>query len=461
MREHGAGQDGRVTDRLIGDLRRAVGVGHVLTDPDAVEAYAVDWSRRFRGPVLAVVRPAAAAEVSAVVSACVAAGVPLLAQGGNTGLVGGSVPGPDSAPTVIVSTRRLTRLEPVDELAGQVTAGAGVVLADLHRHVLAAGWEYGVDLAARDSATIGGTVGTNAGGIRVCCHGMTRAQVVGVEAVLPDGSVISHLGGLPKDNTGYDLTGLLVGSEGTLGVVTAVRLRLVRPATASAVALVGVRDAADALDLVRSAVPRGVRLLAAEIMDAAMLRHVCDVASLPWPLPQEHEHVLLLETESPAVGDVAMDLPDDRDVVVALDDAARARFWSYRERAAEATAVLGVPHRFDVSVPMGSWDAFVADMRSRLVALDDVDEVLVFGHLADGNLHVEVLGPEPDDGRADAVVLAAVADHRGSISAEHGVGRAKAAYLSLTRSPAEIAAMRAIKAALDPHGLFNPGALLP
>jgi FAD/FMN-containing dehydrogenase len=123
--------------------------------------------------------------------------------------------------------------------------------------------------------------------------------------------------------------------------------------------------------------------------------------------------------------------------------------------------VLGVPHRFDVSVPMGSWDAFVTDMRSRLVALDDVDEVLVFGHLADGNLHVEVLGPEPDDGRADAVVLAAVADHRGSISAEHGVGRAKAAYLSLTRSPAEIAAMRAIKAALDPHGLFNPGALLP
>jgi FAD/FMN-containing dehydrogenase len=222
-----------------------------------------------------------------------------------------------------------------------------------------------------------------------------------------------------------------------------------------------VRDAADALDLVRSAVPRGVRLLAAEIMDAATLRHVCEVASLPWPLPRRHPHVLLIETESPADGDVALSLPDDRDVVVALDAAARARFWSYRERVAEATAVLGVPHRFDVSVPMGSWDSFVTDMRARLVAVDEVDEVLVFGHLADGNLHVEVLGPDPDDERADTVVLAAVADHHGSISAEHGVGRAKAAYLSLSRSPAEIATMRAIKAALDPRGLFNPGALLP
>ena len=192
-----------------------------------------------------------------------------------------------------------------------------------------------------------------------------------------------------------------------------------------------------------------------------MLRHVCDVASLPWPLPAPAEHVLLLETESPRDGEIAMDLPDDRDVVVALDAADKARFWSYRERAAEATAALGVPHRFDVSVPMGSWDAFVADMRARATALPDVEEVLVFGHLADGNLHIEVLGPRPEDERADAAVLAAVADHHGSISAEHGVGRAKAAYLGLSRSPAEIATMRAIKAALDPGNLFNPGALLP
>ena len=164
-----------MTGQLIDSLRAAVGDAHVLTDADVVAPYAVDWSRRFSGPVLAVVRPADAEEVSAVVRACVEARVPVLPQGGNTGLVGGSVPGHDSLPTVVLSTRRLTRLDPVDQLAGQVTAGAGVVLADLHGHVRAAGWEYEVDLAARDSATVGGTVGTNAGGIWVCCHGMTRA----------------------------------------------------------------------------------------------------------------------------------------------------------------------------------------------------------------------------------------------------------------------------------------------
>jgi len=445
---------------LVAALRTAVGDAHVLTDPDVVAAYAVDWSRRFSGPALAVVRPSSTDEVVAVVRACADAGVPLLAQGGNTGLVGGSVPGATGPAVVIVSTRRLTRLDPVDHLSGQVTAGAGVTIAGLHAHARAAGWEYGVDLASRDTATVGGTIATNAGGIRVCCHGMTRRQVMGIEAVLADGSVISHLGGLPKDNTGYDLAGLLVGSEGTLGVVTAARLSLVRPAVASNVAIVAVRDAADGLALARDIVPSHSRLLAAEILDAAMLRHVCDISGLPWPVSPDAAHVLLVETESEP-GELALHLPDDRDAIVALDAADRARLWSYRERAAEAASALGVPHRFDVSVPMGAWDPFVDDMKARLADVDHVDEVLVFGHLADGNLHVEVLGPEPDDERCDEVVLRCVADHAGSVSAEHGIGRAKAGYLGLTRTPPEIATMRAIKTALDPQDLLNPGVLLP
>jgi FAD/FMN-containing dehydrogenase len=448
------------TPPVLGALVEVVGRQHVLTDPDVVAPYAVDWSRRFSGPVLAVVRPADTAEVAAVVRVCAEAGVPMLPQGGNTGLVGGSVPGPHGPAVVVVSTRRLTRLDPVDQLGGQVTAGAGVAIADLHRHARDAGWEYGVDLASRDSATLGGTIATNAGGIRVCCHGMTRRQVVGIEAVLADGSVVEHLAGLPKDNTGYDLTGLFVGSEGTLGIVTAARLRLVRPATASSVALVGVRDATDALEVVRTAVPTGVRLLAAEILDEAMMRHVCETSGLAWPLRGAHGHVLLVETESAVPGDVELLLDDDRDAVVAVTPSDQARFWSYRERAAEAAAAIGVPHRFDVSVPLGGWDAFVVDMRSRLREVPEVDEVLVFGHLADGNLHVEVLGPVPDDERADEVVLRCAADHGGSISAEHGVGRAKAAYLGLTRSAAEIAALRAVKTAFDPRGLLNPGVLL-
>ncbi len=453
--------DASATSRLLTDLASLVGEAHVLTDPDVTASYGIDWSRRFSGPVLAVVRPADTAQVAAVVAAVVAAGVPVLPQGGNTGLVGGSVPSPEGPAVVVISTRRLTHLDPVDDLAGQVTVGAGVVLADLQRHVSAAGWEYGVDLAARDSATVGGTIATNAGGIRVCCHGMTRRQVVGIEAVLPDSSVISHLAGLPKDNTGYDLTGLMVGSEGTLGIVTGARLRLVRPAIASAVALIGVRDAADALALVRSIVPRGVRLLAGEILDAATLRLVCDVTGFPWPLADHADHVLLVETESPAPGEIALDIPLDRDAVVAVDAADRARFWAYRDRVSECLSTLGVPHRFDISVPLERIDEFVAEMRNRLVSIAEVHTVLVFGHLVDGNLHIEVLGPDADDERADALVLRCVADHGGSISAEHGVGRAKAAYLGLSRSEAEIAAMRAVKAAFDPHALFNPGVLLP
>jgi FAD/FMN-containing dehydrogenase len=445
--------------RLLADLRAAVGEEHVLTDADVVAAYAVDWSRRFHGPALAVVRPGSTDEVVAVVRACSAAGVPMLPQGGNTGLVGGSVPGAHGPAVVVVSMRRLTRLDPVDELSGQVTVGAGVTIADLHRHARAAGWEYGVDLASRDSATVGGTLATNAGGIRVCCHGMTRRQVMGIEAVLADGSVVSHLGGLPKDNTGYDLAGLLVGSEGTLAVMTAARLALVRPAVASNVALVAVRDAADGLALARDVVPSHSRLLAAEILDAAMLRHVCEVASLPWPVSADAAHVLLVETESEP-GELALHLPDDRDAIVALDAGDRARLWAYRERAAEAASTLGVPHRFDVSVPMGAWDGFVDDMKARLAAAPEVTEVLVFGHLADGNLHVEVLGPEPDDERSDEIVLRTVADHGGSVSAEHGIGRAKAPYLHLTRSAPEIETMRRIKQALDPDNLMNPGVLL-
>jgi FAD/FMN-containing dehydrogenase len=445
---------------LVAGLVRAVGTAHVLTDPDVVASNGRDWSGRFAGPVAAVMRPASTLEVAAVVRACRDAGMPLLVQGGRTGLVGGSVPGPHDPPMVVVSTTRLTRLDPVDADAGQVTAGAGVTIAALHAHARAAGWEYGVDLAARDSCTVGGTIGTNAGGIRVCCYGMTRRQVLGVEAVLPDGSVVSHLGGLLKDNTGYDLAGLMVGSEGTLGVVTAARLALHRPPRGSAVALIGVRDAEHAATLARSAVPQGSRLLAAEIIDAPLLHAICAHTGLPWPLRVGAPHVLVLETESDP-GEVALDLPDDLDVVIALDPVDKARFWDYRDRAGETITAFGITHRFDVTVPPGEWDAFVADATQRVRRLDDVAHVFSFGHLADGNVHFEVIGPGPDDERVDEIVLRCVADHAGSISAEHGVGRAKARYLHLTRSTAEIAAMRALKSALDPQGLFNPGALLP
>jgi FAD/FMN-containing dehydrogenase len=443
---------------LLAGLREAVGPDHVIVDPDLMGQYVVDWAGRFGGPALAVVRPRDTAEVSAVLAACHAAGVPVVPQGGNTGLVGGSVPAAaGSALPVVLSTRRLADLGEVDPRSGQVTAGAGATLAAVQAAARAAGWVYGVDLAARDSATIGGTVATNAGGIHVIAFGMTRAQVTGIEAVLADGTVVSHLAGLLKDNTGYDLATLLCGSEGTLAVITAVRLRLHRPAGRTSVALVGCASYAEAMDRMASAVEPGTRLLAAEVIDETGMDLASAVIGQPWPLRGRHPVVLLLEVVDGGDASGFRDL-DDADVTVALDAAERERLWAFRERQSEAFSTLGVCHKLDVSAPLAVLPECADDLRALVDAWPGVTHAGVFGHLADGNIHLEIHGPEGP--AIDEAVLARVAQYGGSISAEHGVGRAKAADLHLCRSAAEIAAMRSIKQALDPAGILNPGVLL-
>jgi FAD/FMN-containing dehydrogenase len=450
-------------DELAEAMRGVVGGGHVLTEPALMEQYVVDWSGRWRGSASMVVRPGSTQEVSAVLRLCSAAGVPVVPQGGNTGLVGGSVPasGPGQRPApVVLSTRRLDGLGDVDHLAGQVTAGAGATLGDVRRHVSAAGWSYGVDLAARDSATIGGTVATNAGGIHVVAYGMTRAQVVGVEAVLADGSVISHLSGMLKDNTGYDLGALLCGSEGTLGVITAVRLRLHRTTSRTSVALIGCRTYAESISLMSSAVAPGVRLIAAEVIDEQGMELAASLTGTTWPLAGRHRLVVLLEVVDggDASGFVGL---DDADVVVGLDSSEQSRLWAFREAQGEAFSSLGVTHKLDVSVPLPSLAACCDELRGIVSADPQVTVFGVFGHLADGNIHVEMHGPAADDLTADLAVLECVARYGGSISAEHGVGRAKAGELHLCRSASEIAAMRALKAAWDPQGLMNPGVIFP
>lgn len=452
---------------LLSDLADVVGQEHVLTDPALTESFTTDWTRRWGGLALAVVRPGSSAEVAGVLAACLAAGVPVIPQGGNTGLVGGSVPGDgcDDLP-IIVSTRRLTRLDPIDEVSGQVTVGAGVTLGDLHRYVGKAGWEYGVDLAARDSATVGGTVATNAGGIRVIAHGMTRAQIAGIEAVLPDGSIVEHLAGLPKDNTGYDLAGLLTGSEGTLGIVTAVRLRLHRPHAPSTVALLGVSTYDDALRLMRAAVRPGITLLAAEVTDRTGVELAMRMSGLPWPLAARHPLTLLLEIADGGEGEgFDADVLGDLDVAVALDATERARLWTYRELQGEVftayAAEHGAPpaHKLDISIPLRRLAECAELLRQRVEAYPSVIAFGVFGHLGDGNIHVEIAGPATDDEAVDMIVIGAVREFGGSVSAEHGIGRAKAHFLDYSRSPAEITAMRSIKAALDPRGIMNPGVL--
>lgn len=472
------------SDRFTSDLRAAfrqiVGDSQVLDTPELMEPYCIDWSRRFSGPALAVARPGSVDEVSAVMRACAAAGVPVLPQGGNTGLVGGSVPAPrkfnaenaqvrgagaqvrgdsgDVALPVIVSMRRLSWIDDVDALSGQVSAGAGATLGDVQRAARAAGWEYGVDLAARDTATIGGTVATNAGGIRVLAYGMTRAQVCGIEAVLPDGSVISHMSGLAKDNTGFDLAQLLCGSEGSLAIITAVRVRLHRPAGRTSIALIGCSNYDDALTITQSAVC--ARLVAAEVIDATGMRLVQAVGDLPYPLAGEWPLFALLEVADGGGGDgFVAEVLEDRDVVVGLDTREIERLWEYRERQAEAFGTLGVIHKLDVSVPLPVLPACADELHVLLSSSSSVSDFGIFGHVADGNLHVEFAGPHEDDPSVDDAVLECVARYGGSISAEHGIGRLKAGHLDLSRSATEIAAMRAIKNAWDPQGLMNPGVL--
>jgi FAD/FMN-containing dehydrogenase len=443
-------------DALLAELAAIAGAEHVLTDPDVTAGYATDWTRRFHGVARCVVRPGDVDQVAGVLLACARHGVPVVPQGGNTGLVGGGVPG--AAGAVVLSARRLRRLDPVDTLAAQVTAGAGVTIAELRAHAAKAGRQYGVDLASRDSATVGGTIATNAGGIATIRYGPTRAQLLGLEAVLADGTVISRLGGIEADNTGYDLTGLLAGSEGTLGVITAARLRLrpAEPPTLTVLAgLPGIEAAAAMAVRISSLLP-GVR--AAEYFEAAGLALVRAHTGLPAPLGRDYPAYLLVDAA--ATGDDAerlMALPDLADAAVAMDAQARARLWAYRERHTESISAAGIPHKLDVALPTARLAAFRAELDDVIAKADA--RAIVFGHIGVGNLHVNVLGPGPEDDSADDAVLRLAAEHGGTISAEHGIGRAKAAMLYLSRSAAEIAAMRAIKRALDPAGLLNPGVL--
>ena len=443
-------------------LTAIVGAEHLLTDPSVAASYETDWTGRFHGRARCVVRPSDTAAVAEVVRACADDGVAVCVQGGNTGLVGGSVP-VDNA--VLVSLARLTAVEPVDVVSAQVTVGAGVTLAALQQQVRPLGLDYGVDFAARESCTVGGMAATNAGGERVLRYGTTRAQVLGLEAVLADGTVISRLAGLPKDNTGYDVVSLLVGSEGTLGVITKLRLRLVPLFTGRAVALVAVEDTAAAVALVRTLRSGLPSLEAAELFFADGLELVREKTGLPKPFEQAHPAYLLVECaqRTDPTDDLLAALGDAvevRDATIASDVRGRHALWAYRESHTESINAAGVPVKLDVAVPLPALADCVASLPKTIAAACPAARPILFGHVNEGNLHVNVLDALDRAEQVEDAVLRLVSSYGGSISAEHGVGRAKRPWLELSRSAAEIDMMRSIKGALDPAGLLNPGVLL-
>ncbi len=438
---------------LVREFSAIVGGEHVLTG-DAAGGYAVDWTGGFRGHAPAVVRPRDTAEVAAVLALCNQAGVAVVPQGGNTGLVGGGVP---LHGEVVLSLPRLGRMDPVDLDAGQVTAGAGASLrrvADAHPDL-----DFGVLIASRDSATVGGAIATNAGGLRVLRHGPMRAQLRGVEAVLADGTVVSHLSGLVKDNTGYDYPSLLAGSEGTLAVITAARLQLVPRLRDPVTMLAGLGGLAEMHALTRRAVGQVRGLVSAEFFTQAGLDLLVGHAGLAPPLRRSFPVYLLLEAAGPGADEDLAALAGDLPVAVGTTATDRARLWAYRERYPEAAGFLGVPLKLDVSVPAARWVRLASGVAGVVAGVDPGAVVLVYGHVADGNLHVNIVPAAVADGRHQEAVFGFVASLGGSISAEHGIGALKARWLPLVRSGAERALFARIRAAFDPVGILNPHVL--
>ena len=426
-----------------------------ITDSEIISSYTNDWTGRFTGHADVVVRPESTKQVVAAVAACAALGAKIQIQGGNTGLVGGSVPPAKSDREIcLLSTKSLNAILDFDEISGYLTVGAGTTLGQVQELVRAKGWDFAVDLAARDSATIGGLVATNAGGTRVCAFGMTRKSVVGIEMVLAGGQVLSNLSSPLKDNTGYSIVDISIGAEGTLGVITAVRLKLIRPISETSLFLVPAHSMNGALDTLTKVQTSGHQLLAAEYVDVVTMRLILEHANLR-PLWRELPRLTLLFEV--AGKNINLNLPQD--TLGTSELAEKRNYWQYREIASDTWTALGKLHKLDVSVGVSDIAEFESSLQNLLATFKGVETFGSFGHLADGNLHIEIVGPAIDDFAADYAVLKLVAEFNGSISAEHGIGRAKREYLSLTRPTLDIEIGKQIKSVFDPTGLFNPGVL--
>lgn len=453
---------------LIEQIRSLLGDGGVLTGTD-VSDRSDTWPPVGGCQAMAIARPRSTAEVSQILKLCHAAGQSVVTHGGLTGLVGGSKAAPGD---IVLSLERMQRIEPVDTVNRTVVADAGVPLQKIHEAAEDAGLLFPLDLGARGSATIGGNIATNAGGNSVIRYGMAREQVLGLEAVLADGTVISSLKDVIKNNTGYDLKQLFIGSEGTLGVVTRAVLRLrplPRSRNTAMVALASFENVARFLQSMDAAL--GGTLSAFEVMwnDFYQLI-VADGGRHQPPLGSKHAFYVLLESTGGAEdGDRlrfegALEDAFERgllaDAVIAQSKQQRNDLWAIRDDVDTMAAKLNPPITFDISLRIPLLDEYVHEVRSGLTALWPAARMITFGHLGDGNIHLvlSVGSREPQDvHRVEKVVYEALGRHGGVISAEHGIGLEKKAYLEHSRSPEEIALMKTLKKALDPKNILNPG----
>jgi FAD/FMN-containing dehydrogenase len=463
---------------LLEGLRAAVGPAHVLTDGD-LSAYEVDWRKRYRGRALAVVRPASTEEVAAVVRLCRQHRTPLVPQGGNTGLVGGGVPD-DSGRQVLLSLSRMQRIRRIDPDNLTVTVEAGCVLQVLQQAAADAGLLFPLSLAAEGSCTIGGNLASNAGGTQVLRYGNARELCLGLEVVTPQGEVWDGLAGLRKDNTGYDLRDLFIGSEGTLGVITAATMKLQPRPGATITALAACPSIEACVALLRLARQRlDAGLTGFELMERFALTLVArHFPTLPRPLP-EAAWTVLLELAAPdeaqaramleATLGEALETGCADDAVVAESLAQSQALWHLRESIPLAQAEEGLNIKNDIALPVSAIAGFVGTMGEALRARVPGIRLVTFGHLGDGNLHYNLQAPEgvpaaeflaQHESALNQQVYDRVMACGGSFSAEHGIGALKVAELARRKSPVALGMMRAIKGALDPEGLMNPGRML-
>lgn len=464
---------------LLQRLAERLGPKGYSDDPDSIAPWTVDWRGRYRGAAAALLSPATTAEVAEIVRLCGESRTALVPQGGNSSMVGGATPPADGG-ALLLSLRRMNRIRALRPEADLAVCEAGVILSDLHDAAAAAGRRFPLTLGARGSATIGGLVSTNAGGTQVLRFGTMRGLVLGIEAVLADGSVHDGLRPLKKDNRGYDLRNLLIGAEGTLGVVTAASLRLVPAVDARAVAWAGLDSPEDALALLRMLEARtGDAVESFELVPRAsldlVLRHIPGSRA---PLAAPHPWNVLVEAtappgapEPPLADLLAGALADGRiaDAAVAANEAQAEAFWRLRDSISEAERVDGPAAKHDISVEVADMPRFIVEAAAAAEARFPGTRVNAFGHLGDGNVHFNVRAPEGAGeewlARHGAAVSAFVHDlvvaAGGSISAEHGIGQMKRDELARLSDPARLFALRAIKHALDPYGIMNPGKLVP
>jgi len=453
-------------------LARDFPADFVSDDESERAEYGRDWTRVHAPAPSAIAFPRTTDEVARLLALCSAHRVPVVPSGGRTGLAGGAVAAKGE---LVVSLARMRRMDAIDELGLTVRVQAGAVTAAVHEHCAALGLTWPVDFASKGSSQVGGNIATNAGGVKVIRYGLTRQWVLGLQVVLASGAVVELNGALEKNNTGFDLRQLFIGSEGTLGIITEATLKLTRLPKKSDVMLFAVDGLAGVLALFRAARRAPFTLAAYEFFTdlclARVLRHRTTLRS---PFPAPSTHYVLVEAEAAdddalaewmsAAGDAGL----FGDATIAQSAKQAGELWALREGISESLSATGLPHKNDIALPIAALEPFCGELEA-FMARDYADwELCLFGHIGDGNLHVNVMKPDALDvtafrartSAADRDLFALVQKHAGSISAEHGVGLLKKPYLGYSRAPEELALLRAVKQALDPLGILNPGKIL-